>query len=95
MPYRIDGFADQTREALEAAREVDAVARHARARRARAALAVGAVVLGGLAGVVSLVALAPDRAQVRRRCHHVEIQWENAPSQPGIGWTACTESVGS
>lgn len=88
MAYRINASAEHDEDVRRDAAELAIVANLARAARRRAVATIGVLVLGGWA---ALLAFDVHRARVpRKRCHHVQIEWENAPSVPGMGWTTCT-----
>jgi hypothetical protein len=86
-PYRSD---EHVLAALRLEREeLAAFARDARGRRRRAAAALGILFVGSLAGVVVAVPGASPRPM--RRCHHVELRYEQVSGTPPppAGWTSC------
>jgi len=87
MVYRTNA-AELTREWEEDARIFAALARESPVRRRRVALVLlGAC--GSIFALASLVVPDPGTRSGREHCHHVQIEWENAPHVPGNGWTVC------
>ena len=87
MIYRTNATGLREAEEQQDAQEIEELRAAARARRRRAAFAISIVVLGGFATFFTVAALSPPQQSLQ--CHHVQIQWENAPAVPGPGWTTC------